>query len=257
MKEKEKKKEKKKKKEMNQDTPKTEKELEKITMNQNTIGIPRKERNEIFAQKCKEGVKVIIDLGFEDLMRDIDITSMIRQVTTCYSMNRKSNSPLNLIFYDIGEKVNNQLIKTTYDKWLGITTYKHDGLDFHNMVKDNYPEFSENKQNIIYLTADSDNEITEIKQDELYIIGGIVDRNKYKGLTLNKAKELGINHARLPIGEYLHLKTSKVLATNHVFAILAYYINVKQDWKEAFLSIIPKRKIEEEDEEYDKDKEDI
>ena len=100
------------------------------------------------------------------------------------------------------------------------------------------------KQKIFYLSADSENDINELNKDNKYIIGGIVDRNKYKFLSYNKAKELGINHGKFPIGKYLNLNSSKVLTTNHTFAILNEF-NLKHDWKEAFLSIIPKRKFDE------------
>lgn len=36
------------------------------------------------------------------------------------------------------------------------------------------------KQSIVYLTADSEEELTELRPNETYIIGGIVDRNRYK-----------------------------------------------------------------------------
>jgi tRNA (guanine9-N1)-methyltransferase len=36
------------------------------------------------------------------------------------------------------------------------------------------------KQTIVYLTADSDEELTELKPDETYVIGGICDHNRLK-----------------------------------------------------------------------------
>lgn len=36
------------------------------------------------------------------------------------------------------------------------------------------------KETVIYLTADADEELSELMPDETYIIGGIVDRNRYK-----------------------------------------------------------------------------
>lgn len=43
-----------------------------------------------------------------------------------------------------------------------------------------HPPSSAPKDSIIYLTADSPDELTELKEGETYIIGGIVDHNRYK-----------------------------------------------------------------------------
>jgi len=59
------------------------------------------------------------------------------------------------------------------------------------------------KSKVVYLTADSDVEISELRPGETYIIGGIVDHNRYKNLCLHKAKTHGIRTAKLPIGTYL------------------------------------------------------
>jgi len=55
---------------------------------------------------------------------------------------------------------------------------------------------------------------------------------------------MGISHVKLPIGDFINLKTSKILVTNHVFSILTYFTKKKGDLKESFTSIIPKRKME-------------
>ena len=45
------------------------------------------------------------------------------------------------------------------------------------------------KSDIVYLTADSPNVLENLDPSKAYVIGGIVDRNRYLNLTFNKAKE--------------------------------------------------------------------
>lgn len=47
-----------------------------------------------------------------------------------------------------------------------------------------------------------------------YIIGGLVDHNRYKFATLNKAKEEGLTVKRLPISQHVSLKSSTILSVN-------------------------------------------
>jgi tRNA (guanine9-N1)-methyltransferase len=70
--------------------------------------------------------------------------------------------------------------------------------------------FQERKQDMVYLTADSDCQIDQLEESKIYIIGGLVDRNRWKGLTLEKAKSQGIATAKLPISEHMKLTGSMV-----------------------------------------------
>ncbi|KAG0046523.1 tRNA (guanine(9)-N(1))-methyltransferase [Gryganskiella cystojenkinii] len=97
---------------------------------------------------------------------------------------------------------------------------------------------------IVYLSADSPNTITQLDPGTCYVMGGIVDKNRYPFLCQNKAETLGLETAQLPIGEYIQMSSRRVLTVNQVFEILLHFIECN-DWKEAFLKVIPQRKLEE------------
>ncbi|KAH8687449.1 guanine-1-methyltransferase-domain-containing protein [Tricladium varicosporioides] len=94
---------------------------------------------------------------------------------------------------------------------------------------------------IIYLTSDSPNTLDRLQPNTSYIIGGIVDKNRHKGLCFKRACERGIAHAKLPIGKYMTMQSRTVLAVNHVMEIMLKWLDT-EDWGEAFLQVIPKRK---------------
>ena len=48
--------------------------------------------------------------------------------------------------------------------------------------------FQDRKADLVYLTADSPNELSELDSSKLYIIGGIVDRNRHKNICFCKAE---------------------------------------------------------------------
>jgi tRNA (guanine9-N1)-methyltransferase len=118
------------------------------------------------------------------------------------------------------------------------------------------------RENLVYLTADSPHELLHLSKEDKYIIGGIVDRNRHKNLCYEKAKSLGIRHARLPIGSFIKLSSRQVLTIDQVVSIMVKYLNTL-DWETAFFECIPKRKglsklnapEMEEDQEEDEEKE--
>lgn len=94
---------------------------------------------------------------------------------------------------------------------------------------------------LVYLSSDSEHTLDSLSPYTTYIIGGIVDKNRHKGLCHRRAMELGIPTAKLPIGEYMQMQSRTVLATNHVVEIMVNWLE-KGDWGDAFLKAIPKRK---------------
>jgi tRNA (guanine9-N1)-methyltransferase len=94
---------------------------------------------------------------------------------------------------------------------------------------------------IIYLTADSDDTLTHLSPHTTYVIGGLIDRNRHKGICYKRASDRGIKTAKFPIKDYLDMASRSVLATNHVVEIMVRWLECG-DWGEAFLKVMPKRK---------------
>lgn len=100
---------------------------------------------------------------------------------------------------------------------------------------------SKSNPSIVYLSSDSPHTLDRLQPYTSYIVGGIVDKNRHKGLCYKRACERGIRTAKLPIGKYMTMQSRSVLAINHVVEIMLKWLETG-DWAESFLSVIPKRK---------------
>lgn len=189
------------------------------------------DRNVRLEKAMQSGQRIVIDLDFFDKMTASEMKSMCQQVSYCYHVNCTSSTPCHLILSGVDGKVKDNITRQlpTMDKWKVTTT---SGC---------YTDIVKPKEDLVYLTADSEYELKELDPTKAYIVGGIVDRNRHKNLCKEKAEGQGIATARLPIGEYLELSSSKVMCTNHVLEIMVKYMEVR-DWKAAFESVIPLRK---------------
>ena len=66
----------------------------------------------------------------------------------------------------------------------GMTNWKitTSGKPYIELLKDQ-------KEELVYLTADSEDTLEELDPKKLYIIGGLVDRNRHKNVCANRAAE--------------------------------------------------------------------
>ncbi|XP_046859697.1 tRNA methyltransferase 10 homolog A-like [Xenia sp. Carnegie-2017] len=189
-------------------------------------------RCEVKKMDCEEAlpVKIAIDMSYESFMDERSMKKLLKQVKTCYAVNRKSSRPIQ--FYLTGFEGNIQLLtEGTYQE------YK--SWDIH-IKKESYIDVF-HKENIVYLTSDSENILEDIDLSKAYIIGGLVDHNHHKGLCHKLAVENKVAHAQLPIKNFVKIQSRTVLTVNHVFEIILKYLELK-DWQKAFYDVIPKRK---------------
>ncbi|KAE8154011.1 guanine-1-methyltransferase-domain-containing protein [Aspergillus avenaceus] len=203
-------------------------------------------------------VTFVLDCGYDDLMLEKERISLSAQLTRSYSDNTKAPFRSHLVFssFDklLKERFDNTL--TTYHNWKGIRIMGEDFADAAEQAKewmklpkggkmagmfadktDAAPEEGE----IVYLSSDSPNTLTELKPYSTYIVGGLVDKNRHKAICYKQAVAKGIKTAKLPIGDYIQMASRQVLATNHVIEIMIRWLELG-DWGEAFMKVIPSRK---------------
>lgn len=137
---------------------------------------------------------------------------MTSQLGYTYSANKKSSQPFAALLYTgLGGRAFTRLESMSdagYKRWKE-TEWWHEGYERlwegkadegsaeTGKEKSNEPEVNGGKgeqitqklqrnpqsaprESVVYLTADSTEELTELKEGETYIIGGIVDHNRYK-----------------------------------------------------------------------------
>ncbi|KAI1807453.1 guanine-1-methyltransferase-domain-containing protein [Daldinia bambusicola] len=103
------------------------------------------------------------------------------------------------------------------------------------------PEADDVDKSIVYLTADSPYTLDRLEPNTCYVIGGIIDKNREKGLCYKIARSKNVRTAKLPIGEYMVMQSRHILATNHVMEIILQWLETG-DWGTAFMNVIPMRK---------------
>lgn len=179
----------------------------------------------------------------------------------------------------IGQAMNGKL-RGVWRRWKGVTIYEHGGLErlIRPQVADetsfegsiphqgaDTPDVDSmqaagriNVNDVVYLTADTDNVLTSLEEGTTYVIGGIVDKNRYKALCKTKAEHLRIRMAKLPLTpenlDAVEQKLTssgetasgtytgrKVLTVNQVVEILLGWTETG-DWVEALCKSLPQRK---------------
>jgi len=210
-------------------------------------------------------ITLILDCGFDDLMMDKERKSLGSQITRCYSDNHKAPYQAHLAISSFGGHLKERfdgLLAGHYHSWKSVRFLEGDFVEATAQAKDwmlgpcggelagIFAERDYSAQasadpfengEVIYLTSDSPYTLTELRPYSTYIIGGLVDRNRHKGICYKRALDRGMKTAKLPIGDYMQMTSRFVLATNHVAEIMLRWLELG-DWGKAFLQVVPKRK---------------
>ncbi|XP_010601776.1 tRNA methyltransferase 10 homolog A isoform X2 [Fukomys damarensis] len=163
------------------------------------------DRKRVRRQVVHSTLRLVIDCSFDDLMVLKDIKKLHKQIQRCYAENRRALCPVQFYLTSHG----GQLKKNMDDNDKGWVNWK----DIH-IKPEHYSELIK-KEDLVYLTSDSPNVLQELDESKAYVIGGLVDHNHHKGFTYKQASDYGIDHAQLPLGNFVKMNSRKVLAVNH------------------------------------------
>ena len=179
------------------------------------------------------GVKVCLDFQFEDFMTDKELNHLANQAKRVYSSNKAAVMPFDLHFINLKE--NSKTYKLCCDKNTGFGDYL---LTFSDLAANEL--FPTGK--IVYLSPDSEQTLTDMCLDTVYVIGGLVDDSVKKNTSQQYCRNANISSARLPIPENMARAEKgsykQILTVNQVFDILLNYHQTK-DWKTAFVKNVP------------------
>lgn len=212
------------------------------------VRISRKERKEAskaeFSSLCLQNFTVIIDLNWEEHHTEKALKSLKQQVMYCYGFNKRHTLPALIHLTGLGPLLSEQLVAQNHaDNWLGMKMTRSEYIsltDDYSLSYDDDVKAGLKKQ-LVYLTSDAEETIESLDKNCAYIIGGVVDRNRLKGITYKKATAQGIRTAKLPIKENYALSATHILTVNHVFEILLNYGSTG-GWKKAMEAVLPQRK---------------
>ncbi|EGZ21400.1 hypothetical protein PHYSODRAFT_557474 [Phytophthora sojae] len=171
--------------------------------------------------------RVAIDLGFDSIMNDKEIRSLANQLKLSYGAIKQMPEPFQLLFCNPSEQLEHSLERFGASHWHVQWRRGADSVAEH---------FSPDE--LVYLSPDSPNVLEKMDPTKIYVIGGIVDKSRKKGATLNTATEAGIRTVRLPIQENIPERLDHILNVNTVVDVL---INFRElgDWPRTLEIALP------------------
>lgn len=210
-------------------------------------------------------VHVAFDLGFESTMTPGELNSMVRQVRTCCHENalKGEHNPFAIHLLRFGGVTEEKFREIPdfeswcvrlHDRGTEVFTNTADSLSskLANVIVQPDP-VNESKAHrlsseltTIYLSPDASEVLQSVEPGHVYVIGGIVDRNREKKMSKNAAVSTGIRSARLPIKEEVGNVTVDILSLVAVFNILTSVSN-GTEWAIALREHLPKRIFQQKD----------
>ncbi|KJP87632.1 hypothetical protein AK88_02660 [Plasmodium fragile] len=192
----------------------------------------KKKRKQFLIKAYNEGYKICYNCSFLNLMGEKEVSSLAKQVFLGYHYMIKEQLHVQFHFTSLSssDEFYTQLReKYAMDKW-----------HVHMHSEDYWDVFPREK--IVVLSPDAEEELTEVRDDEVYIISALVDRSVSKNLSFYQASLHNLVTKKLPLEKYFKKRKSNVLNVNTVVEILISFLKNK-NWMKVFKECVPQKKV--------------
>ncbi|CAE8714254.1 unnamed protein product [Polarella glacialis] len=178
--------------------------------------------------------KVVINCSFASKMRKNELTSLASQIQLSYASIKKMQSHVQLHVTSL----DSENPATTSLELSGLRGWK-----VHAHEKPFWELFE--PEQLVVLTPDAEEELEEVEEDLVYVIGGLVDMSVQKFRSLDQAKANRVQcFRRLPIKKYAPKGTHPILNIDLVVRILAQRAQ-QREWPAILTDLLPKRNLRE------------
>ena len=208
------------------------------------IALKEKEKQDLILAYNSNFI-ICFDLNFNTYMDSKEQKSLTAQLALCYNINKHNKKKINFYFTNMTKDLMEQLNKNDAEKWK---------VHYSNSPFYLIDDLIKLKKEFVYLSPDAEEELDDVSEDKIYIIGGIVDRTVIQNLSMNRVNGIkndnncGIKIVtkKLPLLKYIKDVKNTVLNINTVVEILSLYADMdkdKKDWKSVLEQALPKRKL--------------
>ncbi len=144
------------------------------------------------AHACMFGVPLIWDFSFEEHMTGRELRNLSKQMVYVHGHNKKHREPFHLIFSNVHP-----------GKVMDQHCQKDDFKDLPYTVTEKSPFELYPKEKLVYLSPNAPKVLERFDTNDIYIVGGIVDKAIEEPITYATAKRHGIRSAKLPLDQYV------------------------------------------------------
>ncbi|KAK0405621.1 hypothetical protein QR680_018092 [Steinernema hermaphroditum] len=175
-------------------------------------------------------------------MRGLNLTAM--QLQYVISENRAKKEPWPMYFANCDFSLSPELVKA---KQKHLTALDSPRVAVPEYTPKGITELFP-RERIRYLSPNAEEELETIEDDDVFVIGGIVDRVVEHGIPLYASKEAaeadGVRSVKLPLDKYVKWESgTKYLTLVAVMHILQDVYATRGDWPEVLRRHIPRRNV--------------